>query len=578
MTIRMGLHRHSGQHDGAFRDYVDAVRPQFVKFLDSYPEDLAAFCHARGVRIIGRHYIQHQKLGAEGARQMREVVQKAREKPWVDYWELHNEDWQAGADMARYAELSVEFMRELEAIGRKAAIGCFSTGQPEVAEWRHFLPALRHAAAHGHAWAVHEYGGGPIGAKWGVGRNQWNGGALVTDDPCDDPNTRYLGWWCLRYRRAVDELRRLGLATIPDLLITEALIDDIQPRPGPQGKGYKDFRGQHPAHVGDYADQWVWYCRQLSLDPFVIGAVDFGWSTADPTWSSFDLATDPATLARVRVTQAALRSEQPAPIPVPPAPEPQPEEPAMPPIVPHASQHHSSRAGQRVAWVIVHSTASPANGTPAGTLAYLTSNSLQVSIHELINPEATYIMVHDDRAAHHAGYGTLPDAAANPANPNARTWGVEMYQTGASAPTSAIVERAAQRTAEACRRFGLGADRVLAHREIDPSRRSDPVGVNMTTFRQRVAEILRSGSGAPGLDRQALIAAGQAAQRIQLNPGAALQRALAADGFVPTSGEFDHADASGQYIGQRAEHLGTGAVRVYVVPVGRWSEVSWVEG
>lgn len=309
--IRMGLHRHTGKRDAELRAYVDAVRPQFVKFLDGFPADLAAFCHERGTRVIGRVYIERQELGAGGGRQVREVLDTARRNPHVDYWELHNEAWQGGNDLARYSELSIEFMQGLDAIGRKAAIGCFSTGQPEVAEWARFIPALRHAASHGHAVAVHEYGGGPVGAKWGVGRNQWHNGQPVTDDPCDDPSVRYLGWWCLRYRRAVDEWRRLGLTVIPDILITEALIDDVQPRPGPQGKGWRDFRGQHPAHVGDYADQWVWYCRQLSRDPYVIGATDFGWATADAAWNSFDLSQTPDMLARVQATQAALRVETP---------------------------------------------------------------------------------------------------------------------------------------------------------------------------------------------------------------------------------------------------------------------------
>lgn len=328
MTVRMGFHRHTGKRDDMFKAYVDRVRPQFVKFLDGFPQDLADYCHARGTRIIGRVYFQTQKLGAEGSRQMQQVVQTAREKPWIDYWELHNEDWQHGAEMERYAELCIEFMGELDRIGKKAAIGCFSTGQPEVKEWVRFLPALKYAAAHNHAWSVHEYGGGPPGAKWGVGRNQWNNGQPVTDDPCTDPNMRYLGWWCLRYRRAVDEMKRLGMVKIPDLLITEALIDDIQPRPGNVGKGYKDFRGQHPANVGDYADQWAWYCRELSKDPYVIGAVDFGWATADPTWNSFDVSTDPVTFDRLIQTMTALPNTTPAP----PTPQPQPTPPETPPM------------------------------------------------------------------------------------------------------------------------------------------------------------------------------------------------------------------------------------------------------
>lgn len=317
MAIKMGLHRHTGKRDAELKRYVDLVRPQFVKFLDGFPQALAEYCHERGTRVIGRVYFQKQELGAAGGRQLREVVDTARRNPWVDYWEFHNEDWQRGNDLARYSELSIEFMRAIADVGRKAAIGCFSTGQPEVSEWVRFFPALQHAAEHGHAVAVHEYGGGPIGAKWGVGRNQWNGGTPVTDDACDNPNIYYLGWWCLRYRRAVAEWRQLGITRVPDILITEALIDDIQPRGGGQGKGWRDFKNQHPSHVGDYADQWAWYCRELSRDPYVIGAVDFGWATADPTWGSFDLSQEPDMLNKI-IEKMRASDAAPAPQPADP--------------------------------------------------------------------------------------------------------------------------------------------------------------------------------------------------------------------------------------------------------------------
>lgn len=98
MAIKMGLHRHTGKRDAELKRYVDLVRPQFVKFLDGFPQALAEYCHERGTRVIGRVYFQRQELGAAGGRQLREVVDTARRNPWVDYWEFHNEDWQRGND------------------------------------------------------------------------------------------------------------------------------------------------------------------------------------------------------------------------------------------------------------------------------------------------------------------------------------------------------------------------------------------------------------------------------------------------------------------------------------------------
>lgn len=72
---------------------------------------------------------------------------------------------------------------------------------------------------------------------------------------------------------------------------------------------------------------------------------------------------------------------------------------------------------------------------------------------------------------------------------------------------------------------------------------------------------------------QALLAAGEQRQVIQFNPGAALQKRIFGDGFVPNSGEFRLSVGGVEFAGQRAEHLGSGRVRVYYVRVGDWSAV-----
>lgn len=74
----------------------------------------------------------------------------------------------------------------------------------------------------------------------------------------------------------------------------------------------------------------------------------------------------------------------------------------------------------------------------------------------------------------------------------------------------------------------------------------------------------------------ALLTAGQDAQAIEFNPGAALQKRILADGFVPNSPEFDITHQSVVYRGQRAENLGSGEVRVYYAAVGDWGNVLYV--
>lgn len=76
---------------------------------------------------------------------------------------------------------------------------------------------------------------------------------------------------------------------------------------------------------------------------------------------------------------------------------------------------------------------------------------------------------------------------------------------------------------------------------------------------------------------QAALAEGERRQVIQFNPGAALQKRIFADGFVPNSGEFTvHLDGK-SFTGQRAEHLASGRVRIYFVRVGDWGNVTFVE-
>lgn len=66
-------------------------------------------------------------------------------------------------------------------------------------------------------------------------------------------------------------------------------------------------------------------------------------------------------------------------------------------------------------------------------------------------------------------------------------------------------------------------------------------------------------------------------QAIRFNPSAALQRRIFADSFVPNSPEFSLSFGGVNYTAQRAEHLGTGRVRVYYVVTGNWGDVRFAQ-
>ncbi|MCS7039123.1 MAG: hypothetical protein RMN24_07175 [Anaerolineae bacterium] len=63
---------------------------------------------------------------------------------------------------------------------------------------------------------------------------------------------------------------------------------------------------------------------------------------------------------------------------------------------------------------------------------------------------------------------------------------------------------------------------------------------------------------------------------VRINREAALFRAILADGFLPTSNEFDLTHAGMTYVVQRAESGSTGEVRLYYAPRGQWQPVRWI--
>jgi len=248
------------------------------------------------------------------------------------------------------------FARRLyERYGKTAFIGGISTGGLDAnKDWAAVAPTFEdmHKAnvKAGHPVAVfhfHEYSGpymqymvrtlGPDGKpdgrnQWDHANHTWTGFSASRDAYFD---ARLDGWLLLRYRMLWRLIMAAGLTAVR-FFVSESGIDDVNPRPGPaNAKGWRDFDNAEwtPPIVGDYADQLYWYAWQLSQDPYVLGAVDFGFGTADSAWNSFDLSQRPDMLARV--TAAMLRLPVGSggftpPVPVPdPVPAPEPEVPVL---------------------------------------------------------------------------------------------------------------------------------------------------------------------------------------------------------------------------------------------------------
>ena len=203
-------------------------------------------------------------------------------------------------------------------------------------------------------------------------------------------------------------------------------------------------------------------------------------------------------------------------------------------LVDEPTNHQWSRDGRTVAYIVIHT--SEGNGSAAATVRYLKQNDRQASYHELCAGDTAYIMAGDDKTAAHVGYGTLPNGARG-YEANRQSYGISMDNKAGQAPSDATIQTAIERTAAALGRFGLGIDRVIAHRDADPERRSDPTGVDMSDFKALVARHLEGGPQLDDETKRWLQEAGRQAATVPVTPGFALFDAIIADGLIPNGPE-----------------------------------------
>lgn len=201
-----------------------------------------------------------------------------RANPWVDYWEGWNEPDPNMNNMPWYARYEQERVRLMASYGFKSAIGGFSTGVPELEEFWLFLPAIETALQYDGILTLHEYSAPTI----------YNGYGSAL------PNQSFYadrGSLMFRYRWFYREILEPQGLVIP-LVITEAGIDGIiGNRPGPSGRGWRDFGGYWVGLGGGrtateaYINQLAWYDVGVRQDGYVIGFTIFtagdipGWET-----------------------------------------------------------------------------------------------------------------------------------------------------------------------------------------------------------------------------------------------------------------------------------------------------------
>ncbi len=204
-----------------------------------------------------------------------------RLNPGVDYWEGWNEPDPGLRNMSWYARYESERMRQLAMHNLNGAIGGFATGVPELDEFALFLPAIETARQYAGILTLHEYGAPELTYLYGSPLPGY-------------PGYANRGALKFRYRWYYEEFLIPANLVIP-LAITEAGVDGIiGGRPGPDGKGWRDFgsywvqQGWGPTAEQAFINQLAWYDVGVRQDGYVVGFTVFT-AGGIAQWSSYDI-------------------------------------------------------------------------------------------------------------------------------------------------------------------------------------------------------------------------------------------------------------------------------------------------
>ncbi len=461
-------------------------------------------------------------------------------------WECRNEGLLGGSEPpALTAAYQAAFLGRLHEHGLRGACGCFGVGWPGTfgndpragVDWDALQPILD-------AMNV------PLLASGAPDLSAQTGDVLCLHSYwyLDGPNAT---WSNGDMRWPQEGGRYLQCPWQVPILITECGVNQAVGTSLPNG-GWQTLPGSSDdARAATYMGQLQWFDQQLMADPRVRAATIFTYDWASHDWQSFDLCPHlsggllwPLFQAYVRSNPALMLWSGTAAIDV------------WAPLV----QYRSAQAGldpRVVAAVIQLESAGVVNAiSSAGAVGLM-----QVEPDTVIGGRPTQAVLLNPDQNLKAGCAIL--AACITAG-GSLAQGLCGYY-GAPDPQSSDGQTYLAAFDAAWAQLWPGVTNPVAQTPT-PAPAPAPSG---------------------GLSAAALAAlrAGAAAHQVlELNPRAALQKALCADGFVPTSGEFDVAlpgDGGGTSEpcrAQRAESLSDGAVRVDYAPVGQWDRVAFVAG
>ncbi len=283
---KLGLHVQWNNSPNIMR-FIRNYRPAVVKAMDDVGFMAEVKEESPSTVTVARLSVDEQNTEGDPVERARAYVamnlETYKSNPAVDYWEGLNEPGVRGR-MDWYAAFEVECVRLMAEHGLRCALGAFSVGTPEYNEIEAFLPAIRAAKEHGGILTLHEYDAPLFDRSVGQGVP---GAAAYADR----------GPLALRYRYWYEDFLKPRDLVIP-LVISEAGVDGIVAnRPGPEGRGWRDFstywskQGLGGDDVQTYLSQLAWYDGEVRKDHYVLGFAVFTAGAMNEDWRSYDITS-----------------------------------------------------------------------------------------------------------------------------------------------------------------------------------------------------------------------------------------------------------------------------------------------
>lgn len=332
-----------------------------------------------------------------------------------------------------FCAFEIERMRLLHGVGRAAAVGSWSVGCPAESVYAQYASAI---AAMGPKDVVdlHEY--------------------------CADHADIANPWHVCRFTLP-EAARAFAWKRI---VVTEVGRDIVEGR----GKAGWQLTATSEEFLADLQE----FGRRYDVYPQVAGAAVYQLGSVDAKWQPFNC---------YGIWPDVVDSYPPKATPPPVE-----EDPTVPVIPYFCSQRTVFAGGGAITDIVLHDT----EGSAQAALNWWKdpNNPGRSSAHVLVTTAGQIIeVIPYYLAAHHAGYGTIPGREG--LNPNGFTLGIELeYPNAPASPTYPEVQLAAAATVVSrwAKKYSVSRDHVWTHREIDPTRRSDPRNLDVKAFLDRV--------------------------------------------------------------------------------------------